>query len=653
MFGKIASVKDRFMRAGAHVYLFREGLAVLSVALATVVTWAAWRNLEPNVAPFFLAAVTISGWVGGLRGGLIAAVLSAIASLVLCYTLGLREEIGLASASWIATFLLVALLTGGLISARRDAEELLIERDLRMRLVSDQLPATLWSTDTELNVTSMFGSGLPPMPSEHGAQRLLEVFASLSDAARAEVEAAHRRAFSGQAGEVEIEVGGKVFQCHVEPLFGANGAIIGAIGVSLDITARKRAEEQLAQARDEAKQLKQEAEAANQAKDRFLAMLSHELRTPLTPALMACSGLEERRELPSSVLDDLAMIRRNIQIESTLIDDLLDVTRIAQGKLQLSFAPTNVHAVLERAIEVCSPDFREKHIELGKDLCAKRFTIQSDPDRLQQVFWNLIKNAVKFTPDGGHVTIRTCNQSDALIAEVSDTGIGIEPDHLAKVFDAFEQGSRDITREFGGLGLGLAISKALVDAHHGKLSAQSAGKNRGATFRIELQTIAEPARAEESPRSPAAGALRNVRILLVEDHPDTRILMARLLERMGHEVRATGTRAAALDLLQTDPFDVLLSDISLPDGSGLDLMRAARQSPASPHVRGIAITGLSMADDIRQCQEAGFARHMAKPVNLAQLRDAIQEVSRNGPADRLPSPPETALVSCDSHPKIL
>jgi signal transduction histidine kinase len=427
-----------------------------------------------------------------------------------------------------------------------------------------------------------------------------------------------------------------VYQCHVEPLHDPAGSIIGVVGVALDITERKRAEEQLEQARDEAKRLKQEAEAANHAKDRFLAMLSHELRTPLTPALLAATELEERGNLPASAMENLAMIRRNIEVEATLIDDLLDLTRVARGKMELSIRPTNVHGTLQRAIEICRQDFNEKQIELTTDLSAQRSLAMADPARLQQVFWNLIKNAVKFNRRGGQVTIRTMNVPSAtpdeppkIVAEVSDTGIGIEPEFLPKVFDAFEQGAPAITREFGGLGLGLAITKALVEAHRGQLRAQSPGRDRGATFSVALQTVHEPVESPVRSEPPASRTEHKaVKILLVEDHVDTRRVMSSVLARMGHDVRSAGTVAAALQSLESERFEVLVSDISLPDGSGLDLMRRIRQANGKMPVHGIALSGLSMADDIRQCYDAGFEKHLAKPVNLRQLQDVIQELAR-------------------------
>ena len=217
-----------------------------------------------------------------------------------------------------------------------------------MRLVSDQIPAALWSTDRELHLTSVFGAGLPPVQSASQLLKLSDVFHSNRKGDARAMEDAHRHALQGQNGQCEIALGDCIYQCHVEPLHDPNGTIMGVVGVALDITARKRAEELLEQARDEAKTLKQQADAANQAKDRFLAMLSHELRTPLTPALMAAAELEQRSDLPAPVLEDLAMIRRNIEIEATLIDDLLDLTRISRGKTELTIKPADVHAVVQR-----------------------------------------------------------------------------------------------------------------------------------------------------------------------------------------------------------------------------------------------------------------------------------------------------------------
>ena len=229
-----------------------------------------------------------------------------------------------------------------------------------------------------------------------------------------------------------------------------------------------------------------EAEAATRAKDHFLAVLSHELRTPLMPVLMAASTLSRRQDIPDPMREALSMIRRNVQLEAQLVDDLLDVTRIVHGKMQLMRTSMDLHETIERAIEITRPEIEAKKQVLELDLRAEEHRLTGDPTRLQQVVWNLIKNASKFSPEGARICVCTHNEAGKMIVEVSDNGIGIEPDALTRIFDAFAQANSAITREFGGLGLGLSISKATVEAHGGQLSVESEGRGRGATFRVEL-----------------------------------------------------------------------------------------------------------------------------------------------------------------------
>ena len=274
------------------------------------------------------------------------------------------------------------------------------------------------------------------------------------------------------------------------------GRPVRMIGVIRDITERKRFEEQLRaheqqlQATLAAAELaREQAEAAGRAKDQFLAVLSHELRTPLTPVLMAVSAISSEKGLSDDVLDALDMIQRNIKVEARLIDDLLDLTRITRNKVELQLEQLDVHAALEQALKTCQPDIETKNLRLRLQLSATKSLVLGDFARLQQVFWNLIKNAVKFTAEGGEIRIQSYNKDGQIVVEVSDTGVGIVPELLTRIFNPFEQGESDSVRQFGGLGLGLALSKATVDAHHGSLIARSEGKDQGATFALQLAIV--------------------------------------------------------------------------------------------------------------------------------------------------------------------
>ena len=375
-----------------------------------------------------------------------------------------------------------------------------------------------------------------------------------------------------------------------------------------------------------------EAQDASEAKDRFLASLSHELRTPLTPVLAVVSALAEDERVPLDLRRPLDVIRRNVELEARLIDDLLDLTRIVRGKLELHPEVTDARKVVEHTIEICCGGEPDGRLHVVTDLAAEDHRLWADPSRLTQVMWNLLNNAVKFTPPEGTLTVRSRNEGDRLILQVFDTGIGIDPQVLPHIFDAFEQGRARSPRGAGGLGLGLAISKAIVELHGGRLMAESRGRGQGAAFTVSLpaslpRVDPESGEIEVAGKiiaapEPAAGPLR---ILLVEDNADTAEAMAELLSLLGYRVTKAGTVADALAAVDAERFDLLLSDLGLPDGSGLDLMRelARRNGDGLP---GIALSGYGMEEDVRESLEAGFRKHLTKPVTLQQLEAAIREV---------------------------
>jgi signal transduction histidine kinase len=376
--------------------------------------------------------------------------------------------------------------------------------------------------------------------------------------------------------------------------------------------------------------LRQELIGANAAKDQFLALLSHELRSPLSPVIAMVGELEA--ELPDSqpVREALEVVRRNVELEARLIDDLLDVTRISKGKLQLSFETIDIHQILQRDYEICRKEIEAKNLEVEFRLRAVHTHVEGDPARLQQVFWNLIKNSVKFTPEKGRITIETLNPAPGnIVARVIDSGIGIEQEKIDKIFNAFEQGQADITRRFGGLGLGLAISKALINAHGGKINVESPGKDQGATFSVELNTVRAPigVDGEKRDQPPTPKAVQPIpihrRVLLVDDHYDTCIGMKRMLERRGYEITVAHSAEQAVEKMGSEDFDLLISDIGLPDRSGYDLMREVRLKKDLP---GIALSGFGSEQDVDQAKQAGFSEHLTKPINFERLQKSIENV---------------------------
>jgi signal transduction histidine kinase len=373
--------------------------------------------------------------------------------------------------------------------------------------------------------------------------------------------------------------------------------------------------------------LSTEAREANRAKDQFIAVLSHELRTPLTPVLATVTSLQGDKRLPGDVQEDLRMIRRNVELEARLIDDLLDLTRISKGKIQLHMDVVDATELLRQAAGICQSEIEAKAIEIAWECQAKGTCIKGDGTRVQQVFWNLVKNAVKFTPPRGRIEIRTWNPTEEVFAaQITDTGIGIEPEVLPRIFTAFEQGRSAITRQFGGLGLGLAISKALVEQHKGTLVASSQGRGRGASFTVTMPVTREaPAAASyPAPRLVPAAAARTVRVLLVEDHADTARVMTKLLQGCEYDVSWAASVAEALTVAAAARFDVLVSDIGLPDGTGLDLVRELRSRQP---ILGIALSGFGMEHDIQRSKEAGFEEHLTKPLNFQALIEAIERLT--------------------------
>ena len=393
------------------------------------------------------------------------------------------------------------------------------------------------------------------------------------------------------------------------PVVAIDGRAAAVVVTTRDVTERRLSQEAL--------------ERASLAKDQFLSVLSHELRNLLAPVLMTAGELESNSSLPEAFKSDVRMIRRNVQMQVRLIDDLLDLTAIGRGKVELRKETAHVHDLVRQSIEICGADLRDKDLNVRTDLGAGSDVVMADPARLQQVFVNLLKNATKFTPPGGAVAITTASTPESIRVEVSDTGIGIEAANLGRIFNAYEQGGTAVTRRFGGLGLGLAICKALVEAHGGTITAHSPGPGRGATLIVKLPAGALSARADApAPQSPPD---RPIRVLLVEDHAGTARALGRVLRRLTHEVTIAGTAAAARNAAAHAEFDLVISDLGLPDGSGLDLMRELRHRYA---LKGIALTGYTTAEDVELSRQAGFAEHLTKPVNLDQLCETIRRVAR-------------------------
>jgi PAS domain S-box-containing protein len=580
--------------------------------------------------------------------------------------LGLRSEASRSSIRWtIATFSLasgLAVLTVALVYAlnRRHVAER--ERQAEQVRRSERwLATTLASIGDAVIATDTRGavSFLNPVaqaltgwnPDEARGVLLEDVFRIINEATRQPAEhpvakvlregrvvglANHTLLIARDGSETPIDDSGA-------PIVDERGEVAGVVMVFRDVAERRRNEQERERliaaeqkARAEAERARDEAEAANRAKDQFLAVLSHELRTPLNPILLAVTEMLDQMAPYEDIRPTLLMIRQNVQLEARLIDDLLDVMRIVRGKMPMHWEVADAHALIRQAVDICRSDIGSGRLRLELDLTADTHHVNADPSRLQQVFWNLIKNAVKFTPPGGSLAIRTRNApapggdsgGARLVVEVSDTGIGIEPDLLPVIFDAFQQGETTLTRQFGGLGLGLAISRSVVEAHGGSLVAESPGKGQGATFRVEMAALPRAMRQEPSGEAPVAPRPARLRILLVEDDATTLGVLDRLLRKLGYEVTTAATLGSALEAARAEEFDLIVSDIGLPDGTGLDLMREVGSHRPVP---AIALTGYGREEDIRLSREAGFTAHMTKPIDFMRLEAVIRRVASLGP----------------------
>ncbi len=417
----------------------------------------------------------------------------------------------------------------------------------------------------------------------------------------------------------------------VSPIRGPDGRVVGASKIARDISDRKLAERELARlleserrARQEAEQARREAEEASRLKDEFLATVSHELRTPLTAILGWAHMLRTGQLSGPDALAVYETIERNARAQSQLIDDLLDVSRIITGKLRIDVRPIDPNSFIEAAVEAVRPAAEGKGVRLHKDTKACDAWVAGDPGRLQQVVWNLLSNAVKFTPRGGSVEVRLAGDGAQVEISVRDTGEGITPEFLPHVFDRFRQADGRITREHGGLGLGLSIVRHLVELHGGSVRAESPGEGHGSTFTVSLPPA--PARTgASSTQTPTAHGcpemLDGLRVLIVDDEPDTLLMLKVGLSRCGAEVETAGAATEALAALDARRFDVLISDIGMPGEDGYDLIRKVRSRPADEggRIPAVALTAYARVEDRLQALRLGFQMHVPKPVELAEL----------------------------------
>ena len=430
----------------------------------------------------------------------------------------------------------------------------------------------------------------------------------------------------------------------VSPVRDGSGAIIGVSKIARDITERRRIEAERQSAAADRERLLEaeriargEAERASRVKDEFVAMVSHELRTPLN-AILGWTQLMMRGRDDSAVLDrGLDVISRNTRAQAQLIADLLDISRIVSGKLRLETKSVDLRTMVDEAIEAVQGEAESKGITISKTVDDDGIgPVDGDPARLQQILWNLLSNALKFTPSGGHIAISLSDACGTAEIAVEDSGVGIRADVLPHVFDRFHQADRSITRRFGGLGLGLSIVKHLAELHGGTVHAESRGEGRGSAFTIRLPIARHP-RFEPNQtsqvqvtKSTETVALESLRVLVVEDEPDTLEYVRRLLEDHGGVVFAVRSAADAMAIFRRERPDMLISDIGLPETDGYDLIQQIRREevPATDTIPAIALTAYARSEDRMRALRAGFHAHIAKPAEPAELLATVVSLAR-------------------------
>jgi len=502
---------------------------------------------------------------------------------------------------------------------------------------------TSWNRAAEqlfgFSADEMIGQSITRIIPDHLQHEEVDILAKVRKGERIERYETTRVRKDGQRLEISLTI---------SPIRDSSGRIVGAAKIAHDITARRGAERELQEREAQLSKLlsereffleseraaRSDAEKLSRVKDEFLATLSHELRTPLNAIQGWAVLLRERRvSRPEDYERGLETIERNVRIQSQIVNDLLDMSKIISGKVHLDVQPLYLHDIVGQAIEAVRETARAKNVRIQPLLDSRIGLVRGDPNRLQQVLWNLLSNAIKFTPSGGRVQVVLERVSSHVEISVEDTGIGIRNDFLPLVFDRFRQADPSTTRRYGGLGLGLSIVKSLVELHGGSVRVKSPGENLGSTFIVALPIAhvrtdaeqAEQAFALESSESVELPRLDGIRVLVIDDEEDGRMLTARILEGQGAYAACASSGPEALDVLAKERFDIVLSDIGMPDMDGLELIRHIRsldKSRSSP-LPAIALTAYARTEDRQRTLLAGFHMHLSKPIEARELIASI------------------------------
>jgi PAS domain S-box-containing protein len=641
-------------RLNKRSWLLAYGAAVIATALAILIRLALNPLIGGEAMRFtmFFPAVLVSAWYGGFRGGMLSIVLSALAADY--YFLSSSKSFLIPDADDLATLSIFVVVGFGisLLShskrraldraheeawLRKEAEE--AERTQRRRFeitlasIGDAVIAT--DANGHVNFMNKIAESLTGWSEKDAQGRPLEkIFCIINEhtrefeenpALRAMREGAvvglvnHTVLVAKDGSERPIDDAGS-------PIRDADGKTLGAVLIFRDVTQRRRLEE-------EREIAARTAEEANRTKDEFLAMLSHELRNPLSAILGWTVFLKSGKMPLENTAHALEIIERNTRMEVQLVESLLDISRIAAGKLNLELERVDLLGLVQAVVDSSQPVAQAKGLTLDVALSSAPLIVVGDPGRLQQIFSNLITNAIKFTSPGGHVRVRLTRFGTHAEIQVSDDGEGIDSDFLPQMFDRFRQAESSQNRSHGGLGLGLAIVSQLVHAHGGNIVAESAGKGQGSTFTVTLPIPAViPADIEVAALHSAEAnqpSVSGLHILVVDNDADARELVALTLQSGGAFTRLASSAAEALACIERQQPDVMIADIGMPDEDGYVLiqkLRAHEREHSQKHLSAIALTGYASAADRDQTLTAGYDVHLAKPVGATQLADAVAKL---------------------------
>jgi PAS domain S-box-containing protein len=637
------------------------GIAAAAIAVTLLARWLLQPVLQNNI-PYliFVLPVSLSAWYGGFRPGLFATLLSAVVAefFFVAPYLSVKIDAGVDAIQFI-----LFLFVGGLISwlsekrliearAAKQSDDLLHETGqhlealveaspLAIMVVNDKAQVQLWNPAAERIFgwlsAEVIGRQMPIIPAEklttfQSSFRAIPKITKATSIRETEVSCLRKNGSS-----LELEV-------WEAPLQDASGAFASTLYILADITARKLAEEERSDLLNRAQTARLEAERTSRLKDEFLATLSHELRTPLNAILgwaRLLHGGQLNADTASRAIDS---IERNAKIQTKLVEDLLDVSRIITGKWRLETRPVDLCTSVESSLDAIRATVEAKEITFEKDLDSRVGLILGDPGRVQQILWNLLSNAVKVTPKRGYIQVRVAREGANAAISVKDNGKGIAEEFLPYVFERFRQADGSLTRKFGGLGLGLAIARHLTELHGGTIEAESAGENQGSKFTVKLPLLSEwgaerltgevirfPSVAALEAAPPELSlALKGLRILVIDDEPNSRELLLTLLSHCGAEVAAGSCATEALTEVARFKPDVLISDIEMPEEDGYVLVRKLRslEDDQGQRIPAVALTAHARTEDRMQALAAGFDTHVSKPVEPAELVTVVASLAR-------------------------